>query len=499
MKIRFENTPMKWIWIVGMLIVAIVGVATWNRWFPAATSWVDSTVTAFRGGGESGSEVARAADDPHAGHDHGAHAGHSEETSLELSDQALRNIGLSDEKLQPIKLETFFKSITVPALVVERPGRTRVQVATPLTGVITHVHAVQGEAVEPGTLLFQIRLTHEDLVNAQTDFVKTLGELDVEEREITRLQDVTRSGAVAGKLLLEREYARDKLTALLRAQREALRLHGLSDRQVDQIANEKRLLRDLQILAPSIDGHGDDELKLAQTFVSQANFQQPQQREAAEADTGPLILQQLNVHKGQSVNAGETLCILTDYDELFIEGMAFEQDVSQLRQASEKDWAVDAIFQQPGEGTQVVEGLNIAYLANTIDTDSRTLHFYVRLPNEVTKDRRGLGNRYVEWKYLPGQRLQLRVPVEQWPEQIVVPVDAVAREGAESFVFQQNGDHFDRVPVHVKHRDQYSAVIDNDGSLFPGDVVALRGAHQMQMALKNKAGGGVDPHAGHNH
>ena len=499
MKIHFPKIPMKWIWIVGLLIVAVVGSATWNRWFPAATSWVDTTVTAFRGGGESGTEAAHAEEDPHAGHDHGAHEGHSEDTSLELSDQALRNIGLSDKTIQPIRLETFRRSITVPALVVERPGRTRVQVATPMTGVVTHVHAVQGEAVEPGTLLFQIRLTHEDLVNAQTEFVKTLGELEVEEKEIDRLQSVTRSGAVAGKLLLDREYARDKLTALLRAQREALRLHGLSDKQVDQIANERRLLRELQIFAPSIDGHGDEELKLTQTFISQANYQQPTQQREPEVHAGPLILQQLDVHKGQSVNAGETLCILTDYDELFIEGMAFEQDVSQLRQASEKDWTIDAIFQQPGEGTQVVEGLKIAYLANTVDTDSRTLHFYVRLPNEVTKDRREQGNRYVEWKYLPGQRLQLRVPVEQWPDQIVLPVDAVAREGAESFVFQQNGDHFDRVPVHVKYRDQYSAVIDNDGSLFPGDVVALRGAHQMQMALKNKAGGGVDPHAGHNH
>ena len=80
-----------------------------------------------------------------------------------------------------------------------------------------------------------------------------------------------------------------------------------------------------------------------------------------------------------------------------------------------------------------------------------------------------------------------------------MPVNAVAREGAEYFIFQQNGDHFDRISVHVKYKDQYSAVIENDGSLFPGDVVAMRGAHQMQMALKNKSGGGVDPHAGHNH
>jgi len=190
---------------------------------------------------------------------------------------------------------------------------------------------------------------------------------------------------------------------------------------------------------------------------------------------------------------------LTDYDQLFIEGLAFEQDVEQLREASENEWKVDAIFEQPGEGSRVVEGLEIAYLSNQVDLNARILRFYVHLPNELTKDRRATGNRYVEWRYLPGQRLQLRVPVAKWEDQIVLPVEAVAKEGAEYFIFQQNGGHFDRIPVHVKYRDQYSAVIDNDGSLFPGDVVAMRGAHQMQMALKNKAGGGVDAHAGHNH
>lgn len=504
MKIRFAEMSVNWAWIAALLIVAAVGGVTRNRWYPTVTSWVDATVTVYRGGGEAGVEDAPSSTDPHAGHDHAAHTGHSDDSSLELSAQALRNIGLSEDSIQPVKLESFRKSITVPAVVVERPGRTRVQVATPMTGVVTHVHAVQGEAVEPGTLLFQIRLTHEDLVSSQTEFVKTLGELDVEEREIERLKGVTQSGAVAGKVLLDRQYARDKLTALLRAQREGLRLHGLSDSQVEQIASERRLLRELQVFAPSTDGHSNDELKFTQALGSRVAFEQPSQYELQPSveqstHTGPMILQQLNVHKGQSVTAGETLCILSDYDDLFIEGKAFEQDVSELRRASENDWSIDAIFQQPGEGGKVVAGLKIAYLANTVDTETRTLHFYVYLPNKITKDRRQSGNRYVEWKYLPGQRLQLRVPIEEWPEQIVLPVDAVAREGAESFVFQQNGDHFDRVPVHVRYRDQFSVVIENDGSLFPGDMVARRGAHQMQMALKNQAGGGVDPHAGHNH
>ncbi|MFV2066037.1 MAG: secretion protein HlyD, partial [Pirellulales bacterium] len=64
---------------------------------------------------------------------------------------------------------------------------------------------------------------------------------------------------------------------------------------------------------------------------------------------------------------------------------------------------------------------------------------------------------------------------------------------------QQNGDHLDRVSVHVEYQDQLWVVIANDGSIFPGDTVATNSAHQLQMAIKNKSGGGADPHAGHNH
>ncbi|WP_339744135.1 efflux RND transporter periplasmic adaptor subunit [uncultured Rubinisphaera sp.] len=491
---RTSRFPITWIWPLAIILMIGVGWLTNSIWLPALQGIVQSSVAGFRSSSpETGHDHGAGADE-HAGHDHAAHAGHDESSSLELSEQAIRNIGLSAETIRPVKLETFRKFITVPALVIERPGRTRVQVATPMTGVVTHVHAVQGEAIEPGSLLFQIRLTHEDLVQAQTDFLKYLGELDVEEREIKRLADVTNSGAIAGKVLLERQYARDKLSALAQAQREALRLHGLSDEQVEQIAQERRLLSELQIFAPSHDHHPQDEFKLTKNI-----FQPVSLSSVNLMHTAPLILKELNVHKGQSVNAGETLSILVDYEELFIEGLSFEQDINQLRGASEQSWKVDAIFDQPGSKSQIVEGLDIAYLANQVDMNSRTLPFYVRLPNEITKDQRADGNRYIEWKYLPGQRLQLRVPTEEMPNQIVLPVDAVAREGAESFIFQQNGNHFDRIPVHVKYRDQYSVVIANDGSIFPGDVVAMRGAHQMQMALKNKAGGGVDPHAGHNH
>ena len=62
---------------------------------------------------------------------------------------------------------------------------------------------------------------------------------------------------------------------------------------------------------------------------------------------------------------------------------------------------------------------------------------------------------------------QIKVPVEQWTERIVLPVEAIAQDGAEFFVFEANGDHFDRRAVHVEYRDQDWVVIANDGALQP--------------------------------
>lgn len=500
--------PIGWVWTAGLVLTIGIGTFTFDRWWPRSHAWVQATITGQKEattldehdhGGEGGS---------HASHDHGDHGhAHDDASSLKLSKQAMGNIGLTDQFLKPVELETFRRAITVPAIVVERPGRTRIEVSTPMAGVITHVHAVQGEAIPAGSLLFEMRITAEELVGTQTELLKTIGGLDIENREIARLEAVTRSGAVPQKVLLERQYAKDKLEVLFAAQKEALRLQGLSERQIGEIVEKRRLLRDLQIVAPGPDEHNHDELRLTRNNVIPTAFSEtgeasPPEDRLPQPDSSqqPLILQEVRVHKGETVSAGATLAIVADMAELYIEGRAFEQDTDMLAAAAAQGWRVLAIFERAGQKIEEVTDLELLYSASGIDVESRTLRFFVRLPNRITRNvpsRNGLS--YVEWKYRPGQRLQLRVPVEEWQQQIVLPVDAITQEGAESFVFQQNGEHFDRVPVHVIYRDPSHAVIKNDGSLFPGDIIARRGAHQMQMALKNKSGGGVDPHAGHNH
>jgi len=445
-------------------LAAIGGVYAWTR----GTHVPPPTQGAERDTHQGGAEHEHG--DDHA-HDHGAH---SDPNHLDLSPQAQRNIGL---KFGPVTLQTFERVVTIPGIVVERPGRTSAAVTAPLTGVIEKIEAIEGEAVSPGELLFTIRLTHEEIVQAQGDFLKTAVELEVNRREVERLDKIVATGAIAGKTLRERKYEQEKMESVMQAQREALLLHGLSEEQVDAIAKSQKLLQRLDVFAP--------------------------RAEQSKTDGNESLtwqVQELRVAPGQHVNAGDMLAVLTDYQSLAIEGKAFEQDTAEIYRAIDQGWPVTAVIESSGRKPEKITGLKLTYAAGRVDQESRAFHFYVALPNPLLRDAKNEdGRRFIDWQFKPGQRVELRVRVEQRKDRIVLPVDAVARDGLESFVFQQSGDSFVRRPVHEELRDQFSVVIANDGSIFPGDHIALTAAQQMQMALKSKSGGAIDPHAGHNH
>ncbi|MFV0442586.1 MAG: efflux RND transporter periplasmic adaptor subunit [Planctomycetaceae bacterium] len=484
-------------WIVTLTILAVAGL-TWSRWWPPLQQWAATATGRMRQA--PAISVQDQSGDEHDGHDHAAHAATD---SIEVSVQARKNLGLTAEYLRPVTRSTYRRSIRVPAVIVEQPGRTRVQVSTPMTAIVTRIHVTSGQSVQAGQLMFSLRLTHEDLVSSQTEFLKTLGELDVERKEFARLREIP-AGTIPQSQLLQRQYQVEKLESRLAADREALKLHGLNDEQVRRIESDRTLLRTLEIYAPREEAARDSEFRLTvMPFETVSLWDEPEDGAAAPAPTEPsartLVLEELRVHQGQAVNAGEALGVLADYSRLYLEGQAFERDSPAIIAAREQGWPLTAYLETAGR-EQEVGPLQIAFVANQIDREARTLHFYIDFPNSILPSPTGSdASRFVSWKYRPGQRMELAVPVEEWQDQLVLPVAAVARDGAESFVFLQSGKKFDRRPVHVKYRDQTSVVVANDGAIFPGDVIAMRGAYQLQMALKNQSGGGVDPHAGHNH
>lgn len=462
---RLSPAVLKWIFGVVAVVIGISAYFFQSYWLPPTLTFLSNITTPTKNVAEESEGEATHAD---------SHAGHDESTSLELSPQARKNVGL---ETSVVELQTFVRSVSMPAVVVGKPGRSEVEVTATLGGRVTKIYPIEGEAIRPGQPLFDLRLTHEELVKAQSELLRSVEQLDVELAEIRRLQRIVDSGAIPGKRLIERQYERQTIEATINAQRQSLQLHGLTPEQVATIVEKRELVSAVTVVAPP--------------------FPEP------TTSSGPMeqfTLKKLHVKLGQYVDAGAALCLLMDYSALYIQGRAFEQDSDALLRAARGEWEITAHLEQQGQSTEKLEGLKIAYLDSEVESMSRALHFYVALPNEVTREHEtATGHRYLTWKYRPGQRMQLSVPVEQWEGRIVLPIDAVAKEGVEYYVFQQNGNHFDRTPVQVEYQDQYEVVIANDGSLFPGDTVAVKGANQLQMALKNKSGGGVDPHAGHNH
>lgn len=457
---------------VAAAVVVLLAGAAWatrNAWLPKITNLV-----AHKGAAGHGDEHGH----EHGGHDHEEgheheHGGHVEANSIQLSDKALMNIGY---KPVTVSLGDFARTVSVPAIVVEQPGKTQINVASPLTGTVSEVHIIPGEALEPGSPMFDVRVTHEEVVTLQRDFLLTSENLDIVNREIARLQSFG-DGVIPGKRILEQQYEKQKLEAAILAGRQGLLLHGLSEEQIENIRKQKQLVKSMTIRAPS---HKED---------------------GNECKDGHLFhVQDLSVTTGQQVQAGQLLCVLADHCSLLIEGRAFEDDAKLLRQAAQEGWNVTGTLLVGDGDTEKVEGLKVLYLSDKIDPESRAFHFYLRLPNSIVRDQKTPdSHRFIEWHFKPGQRLELRVPFGKWKDRIVLPVDAVIDEGAENYVYRRNGNHFDRVPVHEEFKDREYVVIANDGALFPGDVVAGTGAYQIHLALKNKSGGGPDPHAGHNH
>lgn len=493
--------------IVGLSIIAgvlIVGALTWNLWSPQTKEFFSSLQTekiddhghSHGPGGthihDDGHSHGDDAHDAHAGHSHDAghsHGGHShagddlhghahdepEKDTIELSEEARKNIGL---ETATVRKGSYEKTIAVPAVVVERQSESRSSVVAHLGGLVSKVYLRQGEKVSPGQPLFELELRHDDAVSLQAEFLNQLGVLARNEKELKRLQDVA-SGVIPRKRLIEQNYMIDKAKTELDSLRQSLMLHHLSMEQISEIERGRKLLESITIVAPPYpDGHAGDELE-HQYHVSE-----------------------ISTNRGEGVDHGQQLCVLSDFGRLYVEGQAFEDDVQQLASVAGSDKLIRVVPSNAHSGARADElELKLLYVADQVDRESRALKFYLELANQQLSDSHGGSSKsqFVSWKYRPGQRMEVHLPTsDRLDDKIVLPPDAVAIDGPNAFVFLSRGEYFDRQEVHVLLRDKNAVVIEADKKLL-GRRIAMTAAYQIHVAIKNASGAGADPHAGHSH
>ena len=447
--------PLLTVAIVGGLVVA--GYLTRNRWLPS----FQNATTAVT-------------DDSAAGD---IEAGAPVEQVL-LSDQAIDNLGLSAKPARP---GTFWKTIQVPGMVVDLPGRSDRGVISPVAGVVDRVNHFPGDSVRTGEVLFTIRILSESLHQTQSELFKATQDIKLAQVQRERLAGA--GGAIPESRIIEVDNQITRLDVAVKAYRRELANRGMISDQIDASA-EGTFVNEIAILVPA--QSADTTPLTSASGVIQASG------ESADSRQPTFEMQELMVDLGQQVQAGQTLCLLANHQMLAIEGRAFRDETPLLERTVKEGWPVEVDFQEDagGDWPPLDWTFRISRLANTIDPINRTFAFLMLLENQsrvVNVD----GRTQMLWRFRPGQKLRVLVRVEKLDDVFVLPTEAVARDNPEAFVFTQNVNTFERKPVRVLHQDRQHTVIANDGSLVPGSFVVQNAAAQLNRMVKAGTDDGV--------
>ena len=188
------------------------------------------------------------------------------------------------------------------------------------------------------------------------------------------------------------------------------------------------------------------------------------------------------------------LAELSNHQSLYIIGHAFKREAPFLEQATQERRRIHIEFAEDvvGRWPELQQSFEIRHLSNSMDRESRTFDFFIPLTNQ-SRAYEKQGKSFLVWRFRPGQRARLHVPVEKYENVFVVPSAAVVREGPEAYVFQQNGDLFKQFSVHVLHEDRQSVVIANDGSIPAGSYLAQSAAASLNRVLKAQTASGEQP------
>ncbi|MDM4015178.1 efflux RND transporter periplasmic adaptor subunit [Roseiconus lacunae] len=415
-----------------------------------------------------------------------ASASTSELEILELGSQARKNLNLVAKSARPAD---YWRTITIPGVVQDRPGVSDRGVTSPAIGAISQIHVYPGDTVRPGERLVTIQLFSEYLQSTQTQLFKASEEITLLQRETDRLSSVASTGGISKSRIIELNNEVRRQETLIKASKQELLNRGLAPAQVEQITRGS-FVSSIEVVAPPPRTIALEQRPATQPTVSQASFVLDDQ----SADSIAYEVQQLSVELGQTVQAGQLIAELSNHQHLYVVGHAFKREAGWLERAAQEGRPVEIEFADDSAEVwpPVDQQFQIRHLSNTIDAESRTFDFYVPLDNQ-SRSYEKAGETFLVWRFRPGQRTRIQVPVEKLENVFILPSEAVAHEGPETFVYRQNGDLFNQIAVHVLHEDRRHVVIANDGSITPGTFLAQNAGASLRRVLKSQSASGEQP------
>ncbi|UHD14242.1 efflux RND transporter periplasmic adaptor subunit [Thiocapsa bogorovii] len=298
------------------------------------------------------------------------------------------------------------------------PNRQMRVVAAPQSGVLESLLVAEGERVEVGQVLAELRSP--ELVDAQSQYLESLTRLELIESELARDRTLFGEGIIAERRLLESQSKQRELTTLVEQRLQLLELAGFSSEDIMTLARTRRLTSRLPVRAP-IRG---------------------------------VVLEQM-VSTGQSVATASPLYRVAELNPLWLEIHVPVERIVGLQEGGR--------VLLPREGT-----------AGTVVTIGRMVHDQdqgVLVRAEISEG--------IE-RLRPGQFVEVQLSAEAEGESWRVPTEAVVRHAGNAYVFVSRGDGFEALPVRVLAEEEGSAVVAGD--LTATDRIAVTGVVAVKAA-----------------
>ena len=411
-----------------------------------------------------------------------ASTGKPELQILEVGEKARKNLGLVVKAVRPTD---YWRTLTIPGVVADRPGVSDRGVTSPAVGVVAEIHAFPGDTVKPGQRLMTLRLFSEYLQATQTQLFKASQEVRLVREQIDRLDIAANSGAVSGSRLIEQRNELQRQQTLIQASKQELLNRGLTPEQV-ALVSDGNFISTIEVLAPPARAHETVLDGLVKPTMQTVGFK--------GANEVAYEVHSLGVELGQTVQAGDLLASLANHQSLYVIGHAFKREAGLLEQAAQNKVSLRVEFAEDSNELwpAIDQSFQIRHLANTVDTATRTFDFFIPLINQSrTYEQDGMN--FLVWRFRPGQRARIEVPVEKFANVFVLPSEAVVREGADAYVYRQNGDLFNQISVHIIYEDRTHVILANDQSITPGTFLAQNAAASLRRVLKAQSASGQQP------
>lgn len=166
------------------------------------------------------------------------------QADLKMTETQIKDMGIN---LMIPKQVSSISSKEYPAQVTIPNDRTRV-LTSMMPGIVNILYVAEGDTITKGQKLVEI--SSPDFLEAQQNYLAALSRLSVSRRDHDRNSDLIKEGIISEKTFLTGQSDLNEAEALLARTQQSLIFSGMSDKQIDELKQSRKLMGTMVISAP---------------------------------------------------------------------------------------------------------------------------------------------------------------------------------------------------------------------------------------------------------